>query len=391
MTRWRLRWVFKWVLAILMGTNARPSRRQLLVAGATALLLDWRLADAAGRAPETAPVKSGDPTRLLTAWDDEQGRHHVGILRVGGSQCAVQSSVEVPTRAHALAIEPDGAVLAVARRPGDWLLRWRPGRSRINGRQWWWNTGAQRFNGHLLPTADGQYLLTTETDMNSGAGLLVRRDRASLDVIAQWPTLGQDPHALLLLPQGHALVANGGIATLPETGRAKHNLAQMDSSLAIIDPANGKLLGQWRLQDPRLSLRHLALHPGGRVAVALQAEHDDPVEKARAPVLALFDPEGGKLDVAPESGQLEGYAGDVAVINGRFVVGCSRAGQAVHFSVDGKRAGSTALVAPCAVAPTRRGAGGWVTGKDAVVRADDSCPVAHVAPTLQLDNHAIAI
>ena len=38
-----------------------------------------------------------------------------------------------------------------------------------------------------------------------------------------------------------------------------------------LDATMGRLMGQWRLQDPRLSLRHLAWGPDGKtLGIALQ-------------------------------------------------------------------------------------------------------------------------
>jgi hypothetical protein len=45
----------------------------------------------------------------------------------------VSAALDVPTRAHGVWAEAGGTLLAVARRPGDWLLRWRPDARRRQG------------------------------------------------------------------------------------------------------------------------------------------------------------------------------------------------------------------------------------------------------------------
>jgi hypothetical protein len=142
---------------------------------------------------------------------------------------SVQQSVSVPTRPHALLAEPGGTVLAVARRPGDWLLRWHPGSS--EPAQWHWIAGDRRFNGHAVVSADGARIWTTETDLETARGWLGVRDARSLEKADEWAAHGMDPHELLALPEpcgafpaGTLLVANGGIRTQPESGRSSTSL-----------------------------------------------------------------------------------------------------------------------------------------------------------------------
>ena len=67
-------------------------------------------------------------------------------------------------------------------------------------------------------------------------------------------------------------------------------LDRMDPSLVALHPQCGELLGQWRLDGPYLSIRHLALDPRAqRLGIALQAQHPAPEDRWRAPVLAVFD------------------------------------------------------------------------------------------------------
>ena len=63
------------------------------------------------------PGRAAPSRRVAAAWDDAAGRHHVGLLHMDHARVHVSASIEVPTRAHGLALEPDGSILAVARRP----------------------------------------------------------------------------------------------------------------------------------------------------------------------------------------------------------------------------------------------------------------------------------
>ena len=165
----------------------------------------------------------------------------------------------------------------------------------------------------------------------------------------------------------------------------------MDSSLASIDWKTGELQNQWRLADRRLSLRHLARHANGSIAVALQAQHDDVVERAGAPVLALFDPATGTLATVSGSSGLAGYAGDIASIGDQWVVACPRSNLLVHFSIDGQRTGQQTLAAACAVAALESTGMGWATGHGAVAAVGASTHITHLAPALEMDNHAVLL
>ena len=334
------------------------------------------------------PGRAAPSRRVAAAWDDAAGRHHVGLLHMDHARVHVSASIEVPTRAHGLALEPDGSILAVARRPGEWLLRWRPQQpGDRHAASWHWLEGDSRLNGHVL--VDGDHLLTTETDQESGEGQLVRRDRTSLAATARWPTRGADPHAMLMLPDGQLLVANGGIASRPETGRAGLTLERMDSSLVFMSPSDGAVGRLLQVPDPRLSLRHLAWHRSGRVAVAMQAQHDDAQQRADAPVLALLDLARRRLHVVASSHGVAGYAGDVAAIDDHWFVSCPRAGAVMQFTLDGTLVGPLALQDACALAGAPDQSWGWASGRAQAWQLETVPRSAGLG--VSADNHALAL
>lgn len=350
-------------------------------------------------APATAWAKAG-AVQFAAAWE-HQGNHFIGLLSVqpgSGQPLQMRAALPTPTRAHGLAVLPDGTVLATARRPGDWLLRWRPGSK--TEPQWLWQEGERSFNGHVLASPDARHIYTTETDIETGVSLIAVRNARSLDKIAEWPTHGIDAHELIWdmrNTQGQAeptlIVANGGVPTAPETGRAKRHLHTMDSSLVRLDARTGHLLGQWRLPDPRLSLRHLAFNPDGTtLGIALQAEHDDAAAKQAAPVLALFD--GASLHPAPAPApmaqSLHGYGGSMAATAAGWAVSCPRAHGIATFSPQGKWQGLVPLPEACPLAV--HGGALWAGGLSASLQnAQAAHPLHHPhGPTLRgarLDNH----
>lgn len=393
-----------------MHRNRSPLTRRLCLRWLGALPM------AVGGIGSVHAAAGGRPSALLAASWEQANAFHIGLLAAdlpdrtaacgaAGTPGVLRelASMAVPTRAHGLLVEPGGSVLVVSRRPGDWLLRWHP-----DGRppQWQWIEAQRAFNGHAVISADGRTIYTTETDLDSGVGCIGVRDARTLVKRDEWPTHGIDAHQLVwdrARPQ-HLIVANGGVATSPETGRAKIGLPRMDSSLVRLDAQTGRLDGQWRLDDPRLSLRHLAWSDDASMTlgIAMQAEHDDAAAKAAAPVLALFD--GVRLRaVSPSQAPapspapaLAGYGGDIAAQRDGFFVSCPRAQGLAHFSTAGEWRGFTALPEACAlaVAGERLWTGGRPNAAD-VSSAPDGCAGSIRARVdvdgLRLDNHWVAM
>jgi len=372
-----------------VSAGARWTRRRWLQAGAAAV------SGAATGSPWAATASSS----LAAAWQGRDGGASVGVLHLQGRQLRVQHSIAVPTRAHGLLQEPGGTLLAVARRPGDWLMRWdRNGRVLALA----WIEPNRAYNGHVIADASGDTLYTSETDLDSGAGLVGVRDARTLDKRAEWPTHGRDPHMLLwdehAPPFTRLVVANGGIEIRPETGRMKLGLDRMDSSLVRLDAAQGELQGRWQVDDARLSLRHLAWHGHGADAVlgiAMQAEHGEATLRTAAPVLARFD--GRTLQTMP-SPALAGYGGDITADDEGFVIGCPRAQGLARWHADGQWQGLMPLQEACAVALDASRAL-WAGGRSEARRSSTKISDAkkddrsHVGLPigLQLDNHWLVL
>jgi uncharacterized protein len=342
-----------------------PSRRALLGAAACVALPAWPAA--------------ASPTTLFAAWDDGNGAsHRIGLLRLSATAARVHAALDVPTRAHGLAVEPEGTLLAVARRPGDWLVRWHPSRGQP---VWHWNRGGRSFNGHV--ERRGDVIFTSETDHESGQGVLVLRDAVTLRERAVWPTHGRDTHDFLFDGEGAVWVANGGIGTDTATGRSK-DVRAMGSSLVRLDARSGEITGQWRLSDARLSLRHLALADDGRLGIALQAEHDDTAQREAAPLLAVW--RSGEL-CAISGPAAAGYGGDIAAIGARFFVSATRANTLLAWDAEAGWIERPDMAQVCALAAAKQQL--WCGGAHACVSLEGQ--TWRTPPALRLDNHVLAL
>lgn len=249
--------------------------------------------------------------------------HHLGVLEVDWSARSVRikHALSVPSRPHGLLAEADGSLLAVALRPGRWLMRVDCGGGAAASAAPD-ESSRTTFGGHVAASRDGRWLYTTETRTADGRGCVGIRDARTLRKIDEWSTHGIEPHQLLVDAQDNLLIANGGIHR--DADDHKRALDRMDSSLVRLHGASGALLGQWRLSDARLSIRHMALSEPAEgnpalLGLALQAEHDDAARRAEAPALAIWD--GTGFELPAHQAVAAGYAGDIATTgDGGFVI-----------------------------------------------------------------------
>jgi len=164
----------------------------------------------------------------------------------------------------------------------------------------------------------------------------------------------------------------------------------MDSSLVRLHRVSGDLLGQWRLPDRRLSLRHLAWSSGREarvLGIALQAQNDEPEERAGAPVLALFD--GRALLSTAADQRLAGYGGDIAAADGVFAVTCPRGQGVALLRADGAWQRLVPLTEACALAAAQGRI--FAGGRSAGLELDASRDASFALPDLRLDNHWIVL
>lgn len=285
--------------------NRRDALRMLPGLGALAAL------------PRLSLAAEAQQAGIGAAWrgPNKNDPYLAGELRADWStrKLDIRYAVRLPGRAHDILAEPDGGLLIVAFRFGDWLLRC-DARGRVTQTVSLKEEGDRRCAGHAVYAPDRSLLYTTETDIRTGRGWIGVRDPRSLKKIGEWETHGDDPHEVEVDHDGSLLVANGGVGRRSEDD-SKLPLDNMDSSLVRLDGQNGRVLGQWRLNDARLSLRHMAWNrpageAGALLGLALQAEHDSAARRRAAPVLAVFD--GETLSVPTTVGDGIGYCGNIA-------------------------------------------------------------------------------
>ncbi|MDR2332207.1 MAG: DUF1513 domain-containing protein [Burkholderiaceae bacterium] len=350
--------------------------------------------------------------RLAAVWQDRtngMAQDWAGVLSAavgpdGQVAWNVAAKMALPTRGHGVQRLPDGQIVFAARRPGDWLVRWQPEDGKAH---WAWMDEDRCFNGHVVLAGDATVhahggtsgsagiLLTTETDLEDSQGCIGLRDARTLEKRAEWRTHGMDPHELIVLaeavgpyPAGTLIVANGGIPTQSETGRSKKWLDGMDPSLVALDPRDGRLLGQWKLPDPRLSIRHLAWDSERQImGIALQAEHSD-ARRQGAPVFAVWN--GRELRAAQDQPPLAGYGGSVECapgLQGGFVVSCPRSNCLARFDTQGRYVGAVEQADVCPLA--RDGERLWSGGQGRVTLQNlkHAGLASDNAPGVQLDNH----
>lgn len=335
----------------------------------------------AGRAWAGPDAEAG-MQRLATAWQvpgtsAPDSGFRVGVLDIAWSAGRVQLRAQqsVPTRAHGLLPLADGGFVAVANRPGRWLLRCDAGGAVMQRLDTAAEKPQRSFNGHVEaiaspgPGGEIRWLCTSETDPDTGVGWLSLRDARTLQRVAQFESAGIDPHQLRQATDGALLVANGGIVR-DALGR-KIEAERMAPSLARIDPASGRLLGRWTLADPQLSIRHIAWAsgPDPLLGLALQAEHADPAQRAAAPSLALWN---GKVLVLPcPDRSAGGYVGDIAAgPGGGFVISAQKQGRGLwwHPAAPEQLTLIAQLTEPCALVPEPDGAGVAISAASGAAR-----------------------
>lgn len=185
------------------------------------------------------------------------------------------SEITLPNRGHDVVFSPlaDKAII-FARRPGNFAViidltkTAKPQiiTAPIN----------RHFYGHGTFSHDGKLLYASENDFEEASGKVGIYDATSVfNRIGEFDSYGMGPHETLLLSDNKTLViANGGIQTHPDFGRAKLNIANMQSSITFINTRDGSLVEKHILPDQlhKLSLRHMVETKYGTIAFGGQYE-----------------------------------------------------------------------------------------------------------------------
>jgi hypothetical protein len=327
---------------------------------------------------------------FATAFVRRDGSYGAAVLSEAGK---VLHAIDLPDRGHDVTFDPVSRRSVVfARQPGTFAMVFdHSGRekpltiSSITGRH---------FFGHGVFSPDGALLYATENDFDNAAGVVGVYDaRSNFERVGEFPTYGTGPHELLLLNDGRTIaVANGGIETHPDYGRAELNLATMKPSYVLIDRVSGDLIEKHELPAElhQLSIRHMAADGNNTVWFGCQYRGpvtDRPLLVGRATRgrdLSLLDMPDGVLN------GFRNYIGSVATNPdaGTIAVSSPQGNSlAVIEAATGNIKSTGSIVEVCGLAPDRTGFIA-TTGGGAIVRPDGqtSTDSDHV-----WDNHMLRI
>lgn len=370
---------------------ARVSKRNFLAGlGTLCLLPPGCASDADGEESE----------RWLSAHGADDASY--GLLIAG--PLGVVSLVESGFRGHDVSARPghpDRAMM-FGRKPGRFAIDVDLVEGRVVRRL---ELAAGRaLQGHGCFTADGSILITSETDVSTGAGKLVVRDAETFEVLSELDTYGIGPHEIALMPDERTIVvANGGIFTLPESGDEPLNLDSMRSSLAYVDLASGALVDEVLFSEPKASIRHLDVCDDGTVVCAMQVQREAMESDAVVPL--AFVHRRGEAPRALDAGlevvaAMQDYAGSIAVDRQSRVAGVTspRGNLALFWHVDtGALVGQLELFDVCGIGVSPDQARFVLTGGNEQVRlleADTLEPLGQrlgPLPGVRWDNHLIVL
>ncbi|MBZ9982280.1 MULTISPECIES: DUF1513 domain-containing protein [unclassified Mesorhizobium] len=295
---------------------------------------------------------------FATAFVKRDGSYGAAILSEAGK---LLHAIDLPDRGHDVTFDPISKRSVVfARQPGTFAVVFDHSGcdepltiASITGRH---------FFGHGVFSPDGALLYATENDFDNAAGVVGVYDaRAKFKRLGEFPTYGMGPHELLLLGDGRTIaVANGGIETHPDYGRAELNIATMKPSYVLIDRVTGDLVEKHELPAAlhQLSIRHMDTDQTGTVWFGCQYRGpgtDRPLlvgRAARGKDLQLLDMPRDVL-----SG-FRNYIGSVAAnpVAGTIAVSSPEGNSLVVIdAASGRLVSSSALVEVCGVAPDGTG------------------------------------
>ena len=341
---------------------------------------------AAGFDPLRRAALAKSDALFVSACMKADGRYAAALFTESGTILHVE---DCPARAHDVTVCPvTGRLAAFARRPGTFAIVFDP-----NGRRAPLaiaSAPGRHFYGHGVFSRDGKLLYATENDFETARGVVgVYEASDRFQRIGEFDTHGIGPHELLMAPDGRTLaVANGGIETHPDFGRAKLNLDSMQPSIVFLDAGTGGLLGRHAL-EPRwhqLSIRHLSFD--GRGELWFGCQYEGPA--ANAPPLIGRVRRGGVPELielpGPQQHAMRNYVGSVAANRDgdRIAFSSPHGNIIVVVDTGGWLIGSFALADGCGLVALR-GSFLATSGEGRIVMLGDELPT--VATAVHWDDH----
>lgn len=320
---------------------------------------------AAGLMPAQAIAMQSAELVFASAVRTAEGRYGAALLTERGD---VVSTLVLPDRGHDITFSPQaGRAVVFARQPGTFAVVFDP--TGTAAPLTLTSPEGRHFYGHGVFSPNGRLLYATESDFNARRGVIGVYDATGgYRRIAEFPTCGIGPHELLLMPDGKTLViANGGIQTHPDYGRAELNLDSMDPSVCFVDTGSGTLVGQLRLDAGlhQLSIRHLAIDARRRVWFGCQ--YRGPAEDRPQLVgYATVDGRIALIELPPDTlSDMRNYIGSVAVSGDGKTIGVASPEGDMIVAID------TASARPSLIRTLKNGCGIAAQGEGFVASSGD--------------------
>ena len=280
--------------------------------------------------PQRAAALAGADLVFASAVQQAEGGFGAVVLTETGK---IIHAVDLPVRGHDVAWSPvAGRGVVFARQPGMFAVVFDP-----TGREapvTLHSAEGRHFFGHGVFSPDGKLLYATENDFENTRGVIGIFDVAGgYRRIGEFDTYGIGPHEIILLPDGKTFaIANGGIETHPDYGRAELNLDTMDPSLSLVDSTTGQLVGQLRLASDlhQLSIRHMVVDLHTRIWFGCQYR-GEPGDSPQLIGYATLEGDIRLFELPPgELAGLRNYVGGLAVSDdGRTILASSPVGGSV--------------------------------------------------------------
>ncbi|RXJ74211.1 hypothetical protein CS022_03830 [Veronia nyctiphanis] len=255
-----------------------------------------------------ATIVIGSGATVLSGCQSTSGSRllYLGSARTpAGSYCVSAAgedgkqrfSVPLPARGHGIAIDRLGDMAFVfARRPGEYIqpFNWQTGQTAPLYRA----PEDRYFYGHGVVSADG-LLYVTEGEVKTSRGIIGVYTVSSigeLHKLKEFTDFGIGPHEVVLVDEDTLGIGVGGVHT---KGREPQNIESMKPELVLINRHTGRIVERHRLDDHKLSIRHLAVGPNGEVLTGQQYRGDS---SQSVPLVAIYHPENGyhSLKAEPE-------------------------------------------------------------------------------------------
>lgn len=295
---------------------------------------------------------------FVTAYQRRDGAYGAAILSEAGK---ILHTVDLPDRGHDITFDPvSGRSVVFARQPGTFFVAFDPaGKAPPVTIE---SVPGRHFFGHGVFSPDGKLLYATENDFDNAAGMVGIYDATNgFARLGEFPTHGVGPHELLLLGDGRTIaIANGGIETHPDFGRAKLNLPTMKPSYVLVDRLTGDLIEKHELPQKlhQLSIRHMDTDESG--AVWFGCQHEGPATERPALVgRAVRGKELELIEMEPKVlAGFRNYIGSVAANRDAGIVAVTSPqgnAYAVIEAASGKVVSVESLTEVCGVAPEHKG------------------------------------